>query len=72
MTLKPAILLLWKGSNLKRAMVFDDHNDAVDTAERFEQTGHGWSMYSFEHYEQGQMPEDAPPLQKKMFSENVD
>ena len=69
MTLKPAILLLWKKNEIERAMLFDDHKDAFDTGERFKQQGYGWSMLSFKHYESGQIPEDAPPLQQKMFEE---
>ena len=62
---KPAVLILKKPDST-RVFVCDNHNHALDVAERYEQVGYGWQLLSFEHLPTGEFPEDCPPLQKRM------
>lgn len=63
--LRSALLYISKGDEDK-FMIFEDHNDAFESAYRYTSQGWAWVISTYDEYKQGQLPDDLPPKQIEM------
>ncbi len=63
--LRSALLHITKGDE-ERYMIFEDHNDAFESAYRYKSQGWGWVISAFDTFKSGELPDDLPPKQIEM------
>lgn len=65
--MKSAVLIIYKKREIKRVMWFANHHQALDVAQQFKAAGFDWSLHVCEQYEAGEIPDDMPEKQLKLF-----